>query len=80
MEASEIAEQCGARLVLSWSLHLLGIVHYQASNFSEALEHCLRALDVYHTTGQHVDTGNILNTIAAIYLSMGDNDRAIVTY
>jgi putative two-component system response regulator len=80
MEASEIAEQCRARLVLSWSLHLLGIVHYQASNFSEALEHCLRALDVYHTTGQHVDTGNILNTIAAIYHSMGDNDRAIVTY
>ena len=55
-------------------------MHYQASNFSEALEHCLRALDVYHTTGQHVDTGNILNTIAAIYHSMGDNDRAIVTY
>ena len=23
-------------------LHLIGIVHYQASNFSEALEHCLR--------------------------------------
>ena len=80
MEASEIAEQCGARLVLSWSVHLLGIVHYQASNFSEALDHCLRALDVYHSTGDDVDAGNILNTIAAIYHSMGDNDRAIVTY
>jgi putative two-component system response regulator len=80
MEASEIAEQCGAKLVLSWSFHLLGIVHYQASNFSEALDHCLRALDVYYTTGYHVDAGNILNTIAAIYHSMGDNDRAIVTY
>ena len=80
MEAGEIAEQCGARLVLSWSVHLLGIVHYQASNFSEALDHCLRALDIYHSTGQDVDAGNILNTIAAIYHSMGDNDRAVVTY
>ncbi len=80
MEPSEIAEQCGAKLVLSWSVHLLGIVHYQASNFSEALDHCLRALDVYHSTGDDVDAGNILNTIAAIYHSMGDNDRAVVTY
>jgi putative two-component system response regulator len=80
MESSEIAEQCGARLVLSWSVHLLGIVHYQASNFSEALDHCLRALEVYHSTGDGVDAGNILNTVAAIYHSMGDNDRAIVTY
>ena len=27
-----------------------------------------------------VDAGNILNTIAAVYHSMGDNDRAIITY
>ncbi len=80
MEASEVAEQCGARLVEAWAIHLLGIVHYQASNFSEALEHCLRALDVYQTTGHGVDAGNILNTVAAVYHSMGDNDRAIVTY
>lgn len=80
MEASEVAEQCGSQLVEAWSVHLLGIVHYQASNFSEALEHCLRALDVYQATGHGVDAGNILNTIAAVYHSMGDNDRAIVTY
>ncbi|MEO6653420.1 MAG: tetratricopeptide repeat protein, partial [Ilumatobacteraceae bacterium] len=80
MEASEVAEQCGSQLVEAWSVHLLGIVHYQASNFSEALAHCLRALDVYQATGHGVDAGNILNTIAAVYHSMGDNDRAIVTY
>ena len=80
IEAADIAEQCGARLVLSWAVHLLGIVHYQASNFSDALEHCLRSLDLYQSTGHDVDAGNILNTIAAIYQSMGDNDRAIVTY
>ncbi len=80
MESSEVAAQCGAKLVESWAVHLLGIVHYQASNFSEALEHCLRALDTYQATGDEIDSGNILNTIAAVYHSMGDNDRAIVTY
>jgi putative two-component system response regulator len=43
MEAAQIAEGCGARLVQSWAIHLLGIVHYQASNFGDALDHCLRA-------------------------------------
>lgn len=80
MEASEVAERAGAQLVEAWAVHLLGIVHYQASNFSDALEHCLRALDVYEATGHGVDAGNILNTVAAVYHSMGDNDRAIVTY
>jgi putative two-component system response regulator len=80
IEAADIAEQCAARLVLSWAVHLLGIVHYQASNFSDALDHSLRALDIYQSTGHDVDAANILNTIAAIYQSMGDNDRAIITY
>ena len=80
MEAAEIAAQVGARLVESWSVHLLGIVHYQASNFSDALEHSLRALEVYQASGHEVDAGNILNTVAAVYHSMGDNDRAIITY
>ncbi len=80
LESSEVAGAAGAQLVEAWSLHLLGIVHYQASNFSEALEHCLRALDVYQATGTGVDDSNMLNTIAAIYHSMGDNDRAIITY
>jgi putative two-component system response regulator len=83
MEASEVAQACGANLVDAWAVHLLGIIHYQASNFSEALEHCLRALDTYQAAvdgADSVDSGNILNTIAAIYHSMGDNDRAIVTY
>jgi putative two-component system response regulator len=80
MEAAEIAARVGARLVESWSVHLLGIVHYQASNFSDALEHSLRALEVYQASGHEIDAGNILNTVAAVYHSMGDNDRAIVTY
>ncbi|HWM22050.1 MAG TPA: HD domain-containing phosphohydrolase [Ilumatobacteraceae bacterium] len=80
MEASEIASTTSATLIEAWAVHLIGIVHYQASNFSEALEHCLRALEIYRTTDHQVDEGNILNTVAAVYHSMGDNDRAIVTY
>ncbi|HUF98065.1 MAG TPA: HD domain-containing phosphohydrolase, partial [Ilumatobacter sp.] len=52
----------------------------QAANFSEALEHCMRSLELYRAATDGVEAGNILNTIAAIYHSMGDNDRAIVTY
>jgi putative two-component system response regulator len=80
MEASEVAQVSGARLVEAWAGLLLGIVQYQASNFSEALEQCLRALELYQGSGHEVDAGNILNTIAAVYHSMGDNDRAIITY
>ncbi len=80
MEASEVAGACGANVVNAWAVHLLGIIHYQASNFSEALEHCLKALDTYQSTVDGIDAGNILNTIAAVYHSMGDNDRAIITY
>lgn len=80
MEASEVAARADAKLVEAWAVHLLGIVHYQASNFSEALDHCLRALDVYQASGDESDIGNVLNTIAAVYHSMGDNDRAIITY
>lgn len=83
LETSEVAQTCGAHLIDAWALHLLGIIHYQASNFSEALEHCLHALDTYQAAvdgTESVDAGNILNTIAAIYHSMGDYDRAIVTY
>lgn len=80
MEASEIAAAHGAAGIEAWAIHLLGVVHYQASNFSDALEHCLRALELYRGTSDGIDDGNILNTIAAIYQTMGDDDRAIITY
>ena len=80
VEASELASITGHRGLEAWAVHLLGVVHYQASNFSDALEHCMRALELYQAAGDGSDAGNIMNTIAAIYHSMGDTDRAIVTY
>jgi len=75
-EAVELAEPNEASLTLAWSLHLIGVVYYQASNYVSALDHCLRALQTYRATGHDMDEGRILHTVAAIYQSMGDYDRA----
>jgi putative two-component system response regulator len=65
---------------LAWSLHLLGVIHFQASNHPAALAMCFRALDVYRTTDLAVDEGRILHTIASIHQATGDADRALATY
>ena len=79
-EAVQLADGGDANLTLAWSLHLIGVVHYQASNFASALESCLRSIAVYRATDDDINEGKILHTIAAIYQSMGDYDRAITTY
>ncbi len=79
-EAVELAEPNEPSLTLAWSLHLIGVVYYQASNHPDALDHCLRALQVYRATDHVIDEGRILHSIAAIYQSMADYTRAIVTY
>lgn len=78
VEAVELADTEG--LTLAWSLHLIGVVHYQAGNYPDALDHCARALQVYRATDHIVDEGRILQTIAAVHQSMADYDRAIATY
>ncbi len=79
-EAVELAEPNEPSLTLAWSLHLIGVVYYQASNHPDALDHCLRALQVYRATDHVIDEGRILHSIAAIYQSMADYTRAIATY
>ncbi len=79
-EAVELAEPNETSLTLAWSLHLIGVVYYQASNYPDALDHCLQALQVYRATDHVVDEGRILHSIAAIYQSMADYERAIGTY
>ncbi len=79
-EAVTLAEPHGHTVTLAWSHHLLGVIHYQASNFPAALDECERSLAIYRTTDHVVDEARILHTIAAIHQSMGDHDRAIATY
>ncbi len=79
-EAVTLAEPDELSVTLAWSLHLLGLIHYQASNFASALEHSLRALHIYRATDHMHDESRILHTIAAVYQAMADHDRAITTY
>ncbi|MEO6122650.1 MAG: HD domain-containing phosphohydrolase [Ilumatobacteraceae bacterium] len=80
VDARDLARKCGAVVVEVWALNLMGIVHFNAGNHSEALSCCLRGLEQYRTTDHRVDEGNLLNTVAAIHHELGDTDRAIVTY
>ena len=45
-EAIALAQPNEVSLTAAWALHLIGEVHYQASNAAEALETCQRALEV----------------------------------
>ncbi len=80
VEARDFAMAHDVPLVLAWSLNLIGLVHTNSGNHSEALSCCLQALDCYRGTDHRVDEGNILNTIATIHHELGDTDRAIVNY
>ena len=80
VDARDLARKCGATVVEVWALNLMGIVHFNAGNHSEALACCLRGLEIYRTTDHRLDEGNLLNTVAAVHHSLGDTDRAIVTY
>lgn len=80
VDARDLARKCGAVVVEVWALSLMGVVHFNAGNHTEALSCCLRGLEQYRTTDHRVDEGNLLNTIATIHHQLGDTDRAIVTY
>src|SRR4051794_17533154 len=46
LDARDSARRCGALYVEAWALQLVGIVHFDAGNFSEALECSLQALEL----------------------------------
>lgn len=80
VEARDLALEHGHHLVVAWALNLMGIVHLDAGNYSEALQCCLQSIERYRMTDHRIDEGNILNTMASVYVELGDTDRAIVTY
>jgi len=80
VEARDFAMTHDVPLVMAWALNLIGLVHTNSGNHSEALSCCLQALDCYRGTGHRIDEGNMLNTIATIYHELGDTNRAIVNY
>ena len=50
LEARDLARRCAAPVVEVWALNLVGIVHHQAGNYSQALESLLQALEIYRST------------------------------
>ncbi len=80
VDARDLARSAGAVVIEVWALNLMGIVHTNAGNHSEALACCLRGLEQYRATDHRVNEGTLLNTVASIHHSLGDTDRAIVTY
>lgn len=83
LDARDLAARCGASMVEVWSLNLLALLHYDTSNYSEALRFGLAALDlhrVHRTEDNEEAEGNLLNTVAIVHHSLGDLDRALVTY
>lgn len=80
VEARDFAVEHDVPLVIAWSMNLIGMVHMNSGNHSEALSCCLQALDCYRGTGHRVDEGNMLNTIAAVHHALGDTERAVVNY
>ena len=80
VEARDFAVTHDVPLVIAWSMNLIGMIHLNSGNNSEALSCCLQALDCYRGTGHRVDEGNILNTVAAVHHALGDVERAIVNY
>ena len=43
LEARDLARRCAAPVVEVWALNLVGMVHHQAGNYSQALESLLQA-------------------------------------
>ena len=80
LDAHDLASRCGAVLVAAWALNLMGVLHFNAGNHGEALACCLRALEHYRATGHREDEGNLLNMVASVHQTLGDTDRAIVTF
>ena len=44
IDARDMAHEAGAPVVEAWAIHLVGIIHSDAGNHSEALACCLDAL------------------------------------
>lgn len=83
LDAREVARRASAVFVEAWSLQLVGLVHFEAGNFTEALSSLLQALELTRCSDpptDGADEASILNAVAVIHHALGDTDRALATY
>ncbi|MEK7422704.1 MAG: tetratricopeptide repeat protein, partial [Actinomycetota bacterium] len=64
LDARELSRRVGATVVEVWSLNLVGLVHYNAGNYSEALGSALQALELYRLPAPRGAEGHLLTPSA----------------
>ena len=71
----ELDNQAGVR----HALNVIGSVYFRWGKYSSALEHYLESLEIHAKLSDTPDPG-ILSNIGAVYLQLGDTDRALDCY
>lgn len=71
----ELNNQAGVR----HALNVIGSIYFRWGNYASALEHYLESLEIHAQLSDTPDPG-ILSNIGAVYLQLGDTDRALDCY
>ena len=71
----ELNNQAGVR----HALNVIGSIYFRWGNFTGALENYLESLEIHNKLSDTPDPG-ILSNIGAVYLQLGDTDRALDCY
>ena len=71
----ELDNQAGVR----HALNVIGSIYFRWGNYTSALEHYLESLEIHSRLSDTPDPG-ILSNIGAVYLQLGDTDRALDCY
>ena len=61
------------------ALNVIGSIYFRWGNFTSALENYLESLEIHNKLSDTPDPG-ILSNIGAVYLQLGDTDRALDCY
>ena len=65
---------------LAKSYGSIGVVFSEKSNYSKALEFYRKSMKVYQITGKLENVGVLLNNIGIIYLSKGQENKALINF
>ncbi|MCK5116610.1 MAG: tetratricopeptide repeat protein [Candidatus Aegiribacteria sp.] len=61
------------------ALNVIGSIYFRWGNYADALENYLESLEIHNKLSDTPDPG-ILSNIGAVYLQLGDTDRALDCY
>lgn len=79
LRAEEINEEYEDKTLAALLLDVRGAIYEEESKMSKALEYYIRAQDILEEEGDINNLPSIYSNIHALYMSMGDTDKAIET-